>query len=533
MPFRILMKQKLKLQLLVAALVCLPILARAQGTAFSYQGHLQFQGAAGNGTYDFIFALFDDPVTGTQVGLNLPLNTVAVSNGLFNVALDFGPGAFTGNPRWLEINVRPSGTGPFTKLAGRASLLPTPYAIFAAKAGSVAAGTVTANQLNTGGLAPTAGQFLTFSGGNLLWADPGVAAGNIWSKSGADTYYSAGNVGMGLSSPTPGIRLEVNGNVRFHPNGGIPGGFVQFGTPNGETGMSITGSNRADIRFDGYTLKLLAGLGAGSMPSENGIAITTGGNVGIGTTTPAAGFKFDVTGLTRLNPGGSGGEVWFHTPNGETGMSLVGLNRADVRFDGLSLKLVAGFGPGAMPSENGIAITTGGNVGIGTTNPVAKLDVESSLAGKVAAYGRETGINAVGVYGEATASSGVGVVAHNPGGVALQADGNAVQSRDKGGFVKAMVYVDDFGTILRSYSGVPGPPITVEHRGSGINRVNFGFQVDDRFISITPHYGGGNSAGYNFGANFTFFNSTTVDVLTFNANDGDDTFPDEFMIFVF
>ncbi len=403
------MKEKIRLFVHVAVLMCLPILAQAQGTAFSYQGHLQDQGIAPNGSYDFIFALFDDPAAGNQIGLDLPQDAVAVANGRFNVTLDFGPDAFNGGPRWLEISVRAAGGGAYTKMAGRASLLPTPYAIFAAAAGSVATGTVTADQLNTGGLAPADGQFLTFSGGNLLWADPGVVVGNIWSKNGADAFYSAGNVGIGLSSPTAGIRLEVNGNVRFHPTGGIPGGYVQFGTPSGETGLSISGTNRADIRFNDGSLKLLAGFGTGAMPSENGIAITTGGNVGIGTTIPQPGFKLDVAGLTRLNPGGSGGAIWFHTPNGETGMSLVGGNRADVRFDGLSLKLVAGFGAGAMPSENGLVVTTSGLVGVGTTNPIAKLDAEFSQAGKSALFGRETGGAGVGVYGEATASNGTGV----------------------------------------------------------------------------------------------------------------------------
>src|SRR5206468_4147799 len=106
----------------------------------------------------------------------------------------------------------------------------------------------------------------------------------------------------------------------------------------------------------------------------------------------------------------------------ESGMSIIGNNRADVRFDGSSLKLLAGFGSGAMPSENGIAITTAGSVGIGTTTPVAKLDVENSQSGKSAVYGTETGTFGVGVYGEATAASGAGVFARNLNGVALNTD---------------------------------------------------------------------------------------------------------------
>jgi len=524
------MQPKLKLPLLILALLCFPMFGRAQGTAFSYQGHLLDNAVAANGNYDFIFALFDAEANGNQIGLDVTLDNTLVANGLFNASLDFGPDNFLGDARWLEISIRPTGGGAYTTLAARAALLPTPYSMFAAKAGSVADGAVTANQLSTTGIAPRDGQFLTYSGGSLLWSDADVAAGNIWSKSGADAYYSAGNVGIGLSSPTVGVRLEVNGNARFHPSGGIPGGFLAIGNPGGESGLSIIGNNRADVRFDDSSLKLLAGLGTGAMPSANGIVITTAGNVGIGTNNPTAGVKLEVNGVTKVNSGGSGGYAYFHTPSGESGMSIIGNNRADVRFDGSSLKLLAGFGSGAMPSENGIAITTAGSVGIGTTTPVAKLDVENSQSGKSAVYGTETGTFGVGVYGEATAASGAGVFARNLNGVALNTDGNAVQSRDKGGFVKAMVHMHYDGsgdsaipTFIRGYNGVTGAAtglcgFTYDHYVESFfanlhTTIDFGFTVNDRFISLTSINGGEPQAVSVFG----FPNAHTIDI----RNDGD------------
>jgi hypothetical protein len=39
-----------------------------QGSAFTYQGHLNDGGAAANGTYDLRFALFDAANGGNQVG---------------------------------------------------------------------------------------------------------------------------------------------------------------------------------------------------------------------------------------------------------------------------------------------------------------------------------------------------------------------------------------------------------------------------------------------------------------------------------
>src|SRR6266478_2528410 len=75
----------------------------AQGTAFTYQGRLALA-ASGNpvtGSYDMTFAIFDHEMGAAQVGTTFPLAAVAVNNGLFTVTLDFGPGIFTGPPRWL------------------------------------------------------------------------------------------------------------------------------------------------------------------------------------------------------------------------------------------------------------------------------------------------------------------------------------------------------------------------------------------------------------------------------------------------
>jgi hypothetical protein len=193
----------------------------------------------------------------------------------------------------------------------------------------------------------------------------------------AGEIFYAGSVGIGANSVEPGYRLDVNGQTLLRP-GGNGGGVVAFGTPNFETGMTISGNNRADVRFDGTTLKLVAGLGGvGPPPSSNGVTITTAGNVGIGAAIPEPGYRLDVGGQALIRTGGNGGGiVAFGTPNAETGMTISGNNRADLRFDGTSLKLVAGPGGVGPPSSaNGVAITTAGNVGIGTATPSAKLEV--------------------------------------------------------------------------------------------------------------------------------------------------------------
>jgi len=56
----------------------------------------------------------------------------AVTNGLFNTTIDFGPGIFTGGSNWLELAVQTNGGSCFTTLAPRQLLTPVPYAITAA-----------------------------------------------------------------------------------------------------------------------------------------------------------------------------------------------------------------------------------------------------------------------------------------------------------------------------------------------------------------------------------------------------------------
>jgi hypothetical protein len=122
---------KPKLLATLAALLALAALVRAQGTAFTYQGRLNDGANAADGFYDLRFTLYDAAGAGTQQGDALTNSATAVSNGLFTVTLDFGPGVFTGGDRWLEIGVHPNGVGGFTTLRPRQSLTPTPYAVFA------------------------------------------------------------------------------------------------------------------------------------------------------------------------------------------------------------------------------------------------------------------------------------------------------------------------------------------------------------------------------------------------------------------
>jgi len=59
-----------------------PFAALGQTTAFTYQGRLTDSSMAANGSYDFQFALFDAPTSGTQQGTTQTVTGVTVASAI-------------------------------------------------------------------------------------------------------------------------------------------------------------------------------------------------------------------------------------------------------------------------------------------------------------------------------------------------------------------------------------------------------------------------------------------------------------------
>lgn len=111
--------------------------ASAQGTAFVYQGRLSDGNRPANGTYDFRVSLFDVATGGASLAGPLSFPSSGVTNGLFQLSLDFGAGAFSAASRWVEVSVRTNGASGFSILSPRRALLPSPQALFANTAATV------------------------------------------------------------------------------------------------------------------------------------------------------------------------------------------------------------------------------------------------------------------------------------------------------------------------------------------------------------------------------------------------------------
>ncbi len=212
--------------LLVVLLVVHTSLAVAE--VFTYQGELVLDGAPVNGAVDFDFSLWDAEFDGAQIGVNDVRLAVTLNEGRFSVNVDVGDGVFDGGQRWLEIAVRPMGSGDFTVLAPRQSVTPTPYALFALDGNPGPAGPqglqgpqgepgLPGEQGPPGMQGPAGDQGLQGDPG--MQGPPGIQgpvgpAGPMgdsqWLLNSTATYYPAGNVGIGNSDPLALLHASSN-----------------------------------------------------------------------------------------------------------------------------------------------------------------------------------------------------------------------------------------------------------------------------------------------------------------------------------
>lgn len=346
----------------IAALFCLLATGslHAQGTAFNYQGRLNQAGNPVTGSFDFRFSIFDASGGGTTVAGPVTQSAVGVTNGLFNVTLDFGTGVFNGPARWLEIAVRTNGGPVFSNLSPRQALLPAPYAIHSGTASNVANGSVVKSLNNLRDnvtLAAGANVTLTPSGNTLTIASTGVGGNtNIWNVSGANTYYNAGNVGIGTATPASKLTLRTGANSYGFEH---TDGDIRLNTYLGGVGGGWLGT------ISPHRLSFFVNNGGPSL------SVDTTGAVGIGTTTPS----------TRLTISGSGA---FNSP---LAAALTLNNTAATRtwewhaLDDGRLQL-ADFTAGASR----MVFDLDGNLGLGTLSPASKLDIAAQDALRITGF---------------------------------------------------------------------------------------------------------------------------------------------------
>ena len=190
----------------VGVIVFLALAARAQTTAFTYQGQLNSNNVPVTGAFDLRFKIYN--ANSNVVAGPLTNAPVGITNGLFIVTLDFGPGIFDGSLRSLEIGVRTNGnTNAYIVLSPRQTLTSVPYAIQSLNASNAVALTAPLPATNLAGTIPN----------SLLSPNVAVLTNNVIFSGGVTATNFTGN-GYGLSNvpatsftgTLPDARLSAN-----------------------------------------------------------------------------------------------------------------------------------------------------------------------------------------------------------------------------------------------------------------------------------------------------------------------------------
>ncbi len=203
-------------------------------------------------------------------------------------------------------------------------------------------------------------------------------------------------------------------------------------------------------------------------------------------------------------------------------------------------------------SQQNAGVEGDSNSGNGVTGvSQSRIGVEGRSESNIAIYGSSgTGRGIVGVAGSQTgvegdSTSGTGVFGSSVTGAAMWAAGPAIQDRNQGGWVKALVHVNPFpGThIDRCYNGltadsVPPCGFSVTQPNLGSFNVQVPFQVNDRFILAQGDNTGSTWPDPSYGTAVAgspyFQSSSTVVVNIYYTNYGDAAYTaDPFTLVVF
>jgi hypothetical protein len=192
-------------------------------------------------------------------------------------------------------------------------------------------------------------------------------------------YISSGNVGIGTTAPR--TNLDVSGQIlatgvlRVEGYTTPPSGAgVELGYTGGNA--YVTGYNRTS---SSYTPLILRGDDLILQEGGTEVMRIASGNVGIGTTSPDRKLRVEGTGYFY-----SGGELVDLLSRSDSTLDIIQASGSTKR--GLSIHT---YGTGNLMElwyndgtswYNRFTVQKGGNVGIGTTGPTAKLDVRASAS---------------------------------------------------------------------------------------------------------------------------------------------------------
>ena len=345
--------------LILFILTAAPLLALAE--PITYNGRLIQGGQAFTGSVDLEFVVYGSPDDSDPVGPTLSRPAWPVSEGLFQVELDFGPDVFGATPRYLEVRV------DGTPLLPRQRVTAAPLALYALDGNAGPEGPAgpageTGPRGDSGPIGPQGPQGPAGPAGPQ--GDPGADGASPFVLVGNDAIYEQGRLGVGIAAPAAGLHALTAGTEP-----------ALLGQSTATTGVAIAVQGR--IQSSGGTGVL--GQATGSSGTTYGVRGTTSSSGGRGVAGQAIGQSGAGIGVDGLAQGASGIAVQGRATN------VAGQTRA-VAGNVSSPDGFAAHFTGVPGSRNYFEHP----VGIGTEDPQAMLDVAGQIrvAGGSPAPGR-------------------------------------------------------------------------------------------------------------------------------------------------
>ena len=225
------------------------------------------------------------------------------------------------------------------------------------------------------------------SNDNVMYLNYGSAGLNVKNNAGTTTMFMSSNNYVGIGSTNPNYKLDVAGNANFTNGANVAGagGVVSFqANPNSSPMAQINGylnnwgnGTTQDQGGLAFATRAVSACNTSNVPLTTKMLLDNTGNLGIGTTTPA--YTLDVGGTARVIT-----SIMTPLVTATTFKCGAGPMNVSSEFDIYYTADFDGNNGGAQhvfysSSNEKMRLTTAGNLGIGTNNPLYKLDVNGTI----------------------------------------------------------------------------------------------------------------------------------------------------------